>query len=205
MRRRVASRPDGPPGDWPRYTVQIAGRLLLAVVAGVLFCWVAAAQSEQRGEYEVKAAFLFNFTKFVEWPESSFLDAHSPIVIGILGEDPFGDSLTRLVAGQKAQGRSIMIAKYRRGDDLRRCHVLFISASERQRSAQIIGSLQDTSILTVSDIDGFAVAGGVLQFVMQENRVRFLVNLEAATQNKLRVSAKLLALAQVVNHSEAVR
>jgi len=200
MRRRVASRPVRTPRDWARYTVRIAGWLLLAAVAGA-----ASAQSDQPSEYEVKAAFLFNFTKFVEWPNGSFDGPLAPIVIGILGTDPFGDSLVNIVAGQKAQGRSIMIAKYRRGDDFRRCHVLFISASERQHTAEILAGLQDSNVLTVSDVDGFAAAGGVLQFVMQNNRVRFLVNLEAANQNKLRVSAKLLALAQVVNHAEAAR
>ncbi|OLC94498.1 MAG: hypothetical protein AUH86_14365, partial [Acidobacteria bacterium 13_1_40CM_4_58_4] len=152
-----------------------------------------------------KAAFLFNFTKFVEWPDRSFEDAHAPIVIGIIGDDPFGDSLLRIVAGQKVQGRAIVIIKYRRGDDLRHCHILFISGSERQHSAQILTSVQPASVLTVSDMDGFADAGGMMQFVMQENRVRFVVNLDVATQNKLRVSAKLLALAQVVNHGQAAR
>lgn len=188
-----------------QFALRIAGWLLCTLAAGVIICAVAAAQSEAPSEYEVKAAFLFNFTKFVEWPEGSFEDSHSPIVIGIIGEDPFGDSLTRIVAGQKAQGRAIVITKYRRGDDLRRCHVLFIGSSEHQRTAQILVGLQDAGVLTVSDIDGFAAAGGVMQFVMQENRVRLVVNLEAATQSKLRVSAKLLALAQVVNRSEASR
>jgi YfiR/HmsC-like len=181
-----------------------ASWFLLALASGAFFCPIGAAQN-QPGEYEVKAAFLFNFTEFVEWPDGSFEDSHSPIVIGIIGEDPFGDSLTRIVAGQKAQGRAILIVKYRRSDDLRRCHVLFISASERQRTAQILAGVQNAGVLTVSDLDGFAAAGGIMQFVMQESRVRFVVNLDAATQNKLRVSAKLLALAQVVNHSEAAR
>ena len=174
-------------------------------LAAVLFCAIAAAQSDPPSEYEVKAAFLFNFTKFVEWPDGSFNDPHAPIVIGIIGDDPFGDSLVRIVAGQQVQGRSVVIRKARFGEDLRHCHVLFISASERQRSAQILAGLRDASVLTVSDIDGFAEAGGSMQFVMQENRVRFLVNLDAATQSKLRVSAKLLALAQVVNHGQAAR
>jgi YfiR/HmsC-like len=185
--------------------LRTAGGFLLVLAAGVLFCAIGAAQSDQPSEYEVKAAFLFNFTKFVEWPEGSFDDPHAPIVIGIIGDDPFGDSLLRIVAGQKPQGRAIVIIKYRRGDDLRHCHILFISASERQYSAQILTGLHDAGVLTVSDIDGFAVAGGVMQFVMQENRVRFVVNLDAATQNKLRVSAKLLALAQVVNRGQAAR
>src|SRR5579863_2448030 len=180
-----------------------AGPFILAVAAGVILCAIAGAQSGQPSDYDVKAAFLFNFTKFVEWPESSFQSAQAPIVIGIIGDAPIGDSLMRIVAGQKAQGRSIEIAKYNRGDDLRRCHVLFISDSERQHGAQILAALQSTSILTVSDMDGFAESGGVIQFVIQGNRVRFVVNLDAATQSKLRVSAKLLALARVINHSEA--
>jgi hypothetical protein len=186
------------------FALRTAGWFLFALAAGVLCCAIAAAQSDQPGEYDVKAAFLFNFTKFVEWPENAFVDPLAPIVIGVIGDDPFGESLVRIVAGQKAQGRSIEIVKYRYGDNLRRCHVLFISASERQRRAPILASLQEASVLTVSDIDGFAEAGGAIQFVMQENRVRFVVNLEVATQGKLRVSAKLLALARVIN-SEAAR
>jgi len=182
-----------------------AAWFLSALAAGVLFCCVAAAQSGQPSEYEVKAAFLFNFTKFVEWPDSTFSGPQAPIVIGIIGDDPFGDGLIRIVAGQKAQGRAIVIIKYRYGDDLRRCQVLFISASERLRSGEILAKLQDASVLTVSDIDGFAEAGGMMQFVMQESRVHFVVNLDAATQSKLHVSAKLLALARVINHNEAAR
>jgi uncharacterized protein DUF4154 len=188
-----------------RRGLRMAGWFLFALVAVALFCAIAAAQSDQPGEYEVKAAFLFNFTKFVEWPENAFVDPHAPIVIGVIGDDPFGESLVRIVAGQKAQGRSIEVVKYRYGDNLRRCHVLFISASERQHRAPLLASLQEASVLTVSDIDGFAEAGGAIQFVMQENRVRFVVNLEVATQGKLRVSAKLLALARVINSSEAAR
>jgi PPE-repeat protein len=187
------------------FVLRAAGLLILSVMAGASFSGIARAQSDQLSDYDVKAAFLFNFTKFVEWPESSFESPQAPIVIGIIGDSPFGDSLTRIVAGQKAQGRGIEIIRYRRGDDLRRCNVLFISDSERQRSAQILASLQPASILTVSDMDGFAEAGGAIQFVIQDNRVRFIVNLDAATQSKLRASAKLLALARVINHSEAAR
>ena len=188
-----------------QFVLRMAGWFLCAVAAGAFFCGIAAAQSGQPSEYEVKGAFLFNFTKFVEWPDSSFSNAQAPIVIGIIGEDPFGDSLLRIIGGQKAQGRAILIIKYRRGDDVRRSHVLFISTSERQHSAEILAGLQDASVLTVSDIDGFAEAGGTMQFVMQENRVHFIVNLDAATQSKLRVSAKLLALARVINHNRAAR
>ena len=177
-----------------------AGCLLFALGAAVMSPALSAAQSDQPGEYEVKAAFLFNFTKFVEWPEGSFDDRQAPIVIGIIGDDPFGESLLRIIAGQKAQGRGILVRKERFGQDLHRCHVLFISASEREHIAEILASVQKASILTVSDITGFAEAGGAMQFVMQENRVRFVVNLDVTTQSKLRVSAKLLSLARVLTH-----
>lgn len=181
-----------------------AGFFVAASLAGLLVCNAASTQSDP-SEYQVKAAFLFNFTKFVEWPEGSFEDLQAPIVLGILGDDPFGDDLDRIIAGQKVQGRSLVIRRERWGDDLRRCHVLFVSASEHEHSSRILGSVQSAGVLTVSDTDGFAEAGGVIEFVIEQNRVRFIVNLDAATQDRLRLSAKLLALARVVGHSQAER
>jgi len=181
----------------------MAHRLVVALAAGILFSATAAAQSGQPSEYEVKSAFLFNFTKFVEWPEAAFDDARSPIVLGIMGEDPFGASLARIANGQKVQGRGIAIRRYRFGDDVRHCHVLFVSASERAHVAEILSSVQTQGVLTVSDLDRFAESGGVMQFLIEDNRVRFLVNLDAATQARLRLSAKLLALARgVINRTE---
>jgi hypothetical protein len=156
-----------------------------------------AAQSDL-GEYDVKAAFLFNFAKFVDWPDASFADARRPIVIGALGENPFGDGLDRIVAGQTVKGRTIRIDKYRFGDDLRACHILFISESEQAHVPKILASLQGANVLTVSDIDGFAKGGGVVQFVLEENKVHFVINLDSATRAKLKINSKLLALAQVI-------
>ena len=179
---------------------------LFFLLAGALFCAGLAAQSRRPGEYEVKAAFLFNFAKFVQWPESSFDGPEAPIVFEVMGGDQeLAFDLRRISAGQKVQGRNILIREGRFGDDVRRCHVLFISTSERQRTSQILASLQNATVLTVSDIDGFADAGGAMQLVMEDGRVHFIVNLNAATQSQLRVSAKLLALAHVINHSESAR
>jgi hypothetical protein len=190
----------------PPLRLVTAGLLLFTFAGSMLFCAIAAAQSDdQPGEYDVKAAFLFNFTKFVEWPEGAFDDARTPIVIAIIGDDPFGGSLVGMIAGQKVQGRSIVIRERHFGEDLRHCHVLFISASERRRSAEILANVHDASVLTVSDIDGFAEAGGAIEFVLQENRVRFVVNLDAAKQSKLHVSAKLLALARVITHNQVAK
>ncbi len=186
------------------FGARTAGWLVAASLAGLFVCGVSSAQSDPN-EYQVKAAFLFNFTKFVEWPDGSFEDPQAPIVVGIIGDDPFGDDLGRIIAGQKVQGRSLVIRRERWGDDLRGCHVLFVSASEHEHSSRILGSVQSASVLTVSDMEGFAKAGGVIEFVTEENRVRFIVNLDSANQSKLRVSAKLLALARVIGHSQAAR
>lgn len=188
-----------------RFPVRTAGVFLAASLAGLLLYNVAFAQSDQPSEYEVKAAFLFNFTKFVEWPDGSFDAPQAPIVVGIIGDDPFGNDLERIIAGQKVQGRSLVIRRERWGDDLRRCHVLFISASEHGHSSRILESVQSAGVLTVSDMEGFAEGGGVIEFVIEQNRVRFVVNLDAATQDRLRLSAKLLALARVIGHSQAER
>jgi hypothetical protein len=188
---------------------QGARRGLLSVMLASLVCAACsammAAQSGELTEYQVKAAFLFNFTKFVEWPGTAFADPRSPIVLGVLGDDPFGGSLSLIVDGQLVRGRGITIRKYRFGDDVRRCHVLFVSASEQARIAQILSALQGTSVLTVSDIAGFAEGGGVVQFFMEEDRVRFVVNAEASSRANLRVSAKLLALAHIINDVRGVR
>lgn len=188
-----------------RLALRIAGWLMFALAADVLFAAVVAAQSNEPREYQLKAALLFNFAKFVEWPEGAFDDARAPIVFGILGDQRVGFHLRRMAAGEKVQGRGIVIRYMRFGDDLRSCHVLFVGASERPHTAQILASLQAVNVLTVSEINGFANAGGAVEIVMEEDRARFVVNLDAIAQSKLHVSAKLLALAQVVNHNQAAK
>jgi hypothetical protein len=172
----------------------------MAAVACAIFALCASAQSDL-AEYEIKAAFLFNFTKFVEWPAISFSDAKAPIILGIIGKDPFGPSLDGIVDGQIVQGRGIVVRRERPGEYLRSCQILFIDDSERAQMPQILASLQGLSVLTVSDIEGFAEAGGVVQFVIEDSRVRFVINLEAASRAKLRINSKLLALARVINRA----
>jgi hypothetical protein len=163
----------------------------------------AQAQPAAPAEYQVKAAFLLNFAKFVEWPDAVSHRASMPFIVCILGEDPFGTDLTSIVAGQSVRGQSIRVRFYRYGDDLSACQVLFVSASEQSRLEHLLVSLRGTSMLTVSDMEGFAEAGGVMQFVIEDSRVRFVINLAAAERARLQISAKLLALARVVNRAEA--
>ncbi len=148
--------------------------------------------------YQVETAYLFNFVKFVEWPEEAFADPLAPIVIRIVGDDPFGDALPQVVLGKTVQGRDLIIRKYRAGEDLRGSHILFISASEKKRLPQILSSLHGSCVLTVADIDGFLEEGGMILLFSDESRVRFAINVDAANQAKLKVSSKLLSLARGV-------
>jgi hypothetical protein len=148
-------------------------------------------------EYQVKAAYLFNFVKFVEWPEEAFTDPLAPIVIGIVGDDPFGDALPQVVSGKTVQGRDLVIRKYHAGEDLRGSHILFISGSEKKRLPQLLSSLHGSCVLTVADVDGFLEEGGMIRLFSEESRVRFAINVDAAIRAKLKISSKLLSLARV--------
>jgi hypothetical protein len=149
-------------------------------------------------EYQVKAAYLFNFLKFVEYPSESFADPLAPIVIGIVGDDPFGSALPQVVTGKTVQGRDLVLRSYRAGEDLRGAHILFISASEKKRLPVILSSLHGSSVLTVSDMEGFLDAGGMVQFLNENGRVRFAINVDATSRARLKLSSKLLSLAKVV-------
>jgi hypothetical protein len=149
-------------------------------------------------EYQVKAAYLFNFLKFVEWPEESFADPLAPLVIGVVGEDPFGSALPQVVTGKTVQGRDLVIRIYHAGEDLRGAHILFISASERKRLPTILSSLRGSSVLTVADTSGFLDSGGMIQFLNENGRVRFAINVDATGRARLKMSSKLLTLAKVV-------
>jgi hypothetical protein len=149
-------------------------------------------------EYQVKAAYLFNFLKFVEWPEDSFADPLAPIVIGVVGEDPFGSALPEVVIGKTVQGRDLVIRKYHSGEDLHAAHLLFISASETKQVPQILSSLRGASVLTVADTERFLDAGGMIQFLNENEQVRFAINGDAVSKSRLKMSSKLFRLAKAV-------
>jgi hypothetical protein len=158
----------------------------------------AQAGSSPPGEYEVKAAFLYNFAKFVEWPAEAFDDADAPLTIGVLGEDPFGDTLEQTVKGKTANGRKLAIRRFHKVRDLQPCHILFISSSEKRHLSEILDRLKGSSVLTVGEVEGFAKRGGVINFFVEDNRIRFEVNVDAAKRAKLKMSSKLLRLARIV-------
>ena len=171
----------------------------LTLLLSIHFVTTPEAQAQEAlSEYQVKAAYLFNFLKFVEYPSESFADPLAPLVIGVVGNDPFGSALPQVVIGKTVQGRDLVIRVYRAGEDLRGAHLLFISASERKRIPMILSSLHGSSVLTVSDAVGFLDAGGMIQFLKENDRVRFAINVDATNQAKLKMSSKLLSLAKVV-------
>lgn len=149
-------------------------------------------------EYEVKAACLFNFGQFVEWPAAAFAATNSPLGIGVLGADPFGEYLNQIVQNETIKGRKVTIQSSRRVEDLLSCHVLFISKSEKGRLPQILAALGNTSVLTVGEVEGFAERGVMINFYLQGNKVRFEINPTAAQRQGLKISSQLLKLGKIV-------
>ncbi|HKH49985.1 MAG TPA: YfiR family protein [Thermoanaerobaculia bacterium] len=175
--------------------------LLLAVLllVGTERAW-ADAQGESGKtelEYQVKAAFLFNFTKFVEWPSDVFTSPGDPVTVCVMGDDSFGESLDAVVQGETVNGRRLKVHRTRSPAELRACHMLFVPRSERRQS-ELLSSLRGAGILTVGDGDGFLSDGGIIRFVLDQNRVRFEINHAAAEANRLKLSSKLLRLARRV-------
>lgn len=178
--------------ETPRRTVALA-ILLLAVLTG------GASAQEGAGEYEVKAAFLYNFAKFVEWPGNAFGSPTDPLVLCVYGDDPFGESLDAVIQGERVGGRRLVVHRTREIPQLRGCHVVFLSQRARERYPEVLGSLRGRSVLTVGEGDGFLTDGGMIRFVLEQNRVRFEINLDAAERNRLKLSSQLLRLARAVN------
>jgi YfiR/HmsC-like len=167
--------------------------LATCLLAGVLS---SQAQAQASNEYQVKAAFLYNFAKFVDWPGEAFSSGSAPIVICVIGDDPFGGALDQAISGKTIGGRQLTAWRMKWGQDLRSCHILFISSSERQHLPQIIQSVRGSSVLTVGDVGQFNQQGGMIKFVLVANRVRFEINGWMAEEARLKISSKLLALAK---------
>jgi hypothetical protein len=158
-----------------------------------------AAPAPPSREYETKAVLLLNLARFVEWPDSAFKASDSPLVIGILGQDPFGSTLDEAVAGEQVNGRKIVIERLPRGGVIRPCHLLFVCNNERPRVERTLAALKGQPVLTVSELEGFATSlGGMIRiYTNAQNKVRLQVDLQAARAEKLRVSSKLLQVAEV--------
>jgi hypothetical protein len=164
----------------------------------MVFGSVVMAQESAPSESQLKAAFMVNFPKYVDWPQSAFVETNSPIVVAIFGEADFEEELGKMITGRSVGGRALVFRKVATENEIAGCHVLFIGDSERRRIAELMGILKRASVLTVGDSDDFLDLGGVIKLVRRARKVRLEVNVSAASQVQLKISSKLLGVADVV-------
>ncbi len=168
---------------------------LLGFMAGSNRGWTGEAPLT---EIHVKALFLLNFAKYVDWPPHAFATADDSVAIGLIGEEKLGAELARTVEGKTVAGRRIAIQPIEKDDDLAKCHILFIAGSDRRRLGEILEKIKGLPVLTVGEADQFMEQGGVINFVKREGKVRLEINLAASRQARLGLSARLLSVADVV-------
>jgi len=180
-------------------------RAVCAAMAWAFLAPATPAQCQDNGltEYHVKALFLFNFAKYVQWPDQAFPDTNAPITIGIVGEDNFGEDLSHAIAGKTVNGRTVVIRHLSAGDYPQSCQILFISDSESSDMKDILRRVGTQPVLTVGEDKAFARNGGIIDFVVKDDKVRLAINLDAANKAGLKISSKLLAVADSVTGKAA--
>lgn len=149
-------------------------------------------------EYELKAALLYNFARFAEWPDDSFASSSDPFVIAIVGPDPFGSLLDQTVEGRKIEGRPITVERWLHAESVEHCHVLFVGFSDRAMQQHTLDALKTRAVLTVSDEREFADHGGTIGLDLEDERVRMTINMSAVRGTGIRISSKLLALSRLI-------
>lgn len=170
---------------------------VIALLVAMLWPTNLRAQSAMQREYEIKAAYLYNFINYIDWPADALPAAGGTITIGIIGETPFGAAFEAL-NGKQIKGRTLAVKQVASAKDLESCQIAFICASEKKRVPEILGQLKDSRVLTVSETDGFATQGGIINFISERNKVRFEINPDAAKRLGLTISSELLKLAKLV-------
>jgi hypothetical protein len=176
--------------------------LLAAFVAGGIVCatWNAdAAEEPSTLEHQVKAAFLYKFAGYVDWPSTSFARPDTPLTIAVAGADAIAAELVQATSGRTVEGRTVTVKRIKAGESLAGVHILFVGKAESARLNQWVQSARPHSVLTVTEWDGALAQGSVINFVMTDRRVRFEVALDSAEKSKLKLSSRLLAVAQQVH------
>jgi hypothetical protein len=168
---------------------------IVALIASCAMC--RNAQAQALNEYEAKAAFLFNFLKFVDWPAQAFADDSAPLVIGIVGDDKSSERIEQLVNGKSANGRQVVVKRFPSFKQLTYCHLVFVRASERERLPQILSAARSGSLI-VGETDSFARWGGAINFSIEDGKIRLEINQKSAERAGLKISAKLLSIARIV-------
>jgi hypothetical protein len=179
-------------------------RHFFALLLGALSLIAAAAQEPARAqsdttrEYQIKAAFLFNFAQFVKWPGQSFVGPGAPFKIGVLGDDPFGSALDETIRGESINGHRLTVLRSQTIEDLKDCQLVFVSRSEENHLGEILAQLDARPVLTVSEIESFARDGGDIDFYLTDGKIRFEINPQAARRCGLKISSQLLTLGRII-------
>jgi uncharacterized protein DUF4154 len=157
-----------------------------------------SAYAQTPTEHQVKAAFVYNFVKFVDWPAESFNDDGAPIIVGVIGDDPTCSAIEQAINGKTANGRRLSISRFSSANSLTYCHVLFVGYSQRNNIQKIVATL-GPRVLTIGETERFTQAGGIINFIIVDSKVRFEINQVAAEKAGLKISAKLLGLTRPVS------
>lgn len=207
--RRRRERQDGESGgDWRPVGCVYSRRVRRASFL-ILSSWLflsgsprAQSQDADTVEYPVKLAFLYNFAKFVEWPDGSYHDAAAPLTICIVGDDPFSSDLEGELRTRNVGSHPVDIRTRNPNDSLNSCHIVFVPVSAKTHAARIVRGLQGSSTLTVGEFEGFAVRGGIINFTVEANRLGFEINPVNADRAGLKISSKLLNLAEIIRNEK---
>jgi YfiR/HmsC-like len=162
---------------------------------------IATAQLASAREYRIKAEFLYNFAKFIDWPADTFSDPKQPICICVYGRDPFGHALEEALLGKSIGERPVILGHAMQFDDLAGCQIIFVTGSDHVPISDLAGRLRGRAVLLVGETDGFAAAGGAIQFVIEDGRVRIVINPAAADRAGVKIGARLLSVSKIVRDS----
>jgi hypothetical protein len=174
-------------------------RRAIALALVIVLCAIFRdAHAQVLNEYEAKAGYLFNFVKFIEWPSHSFPDGASPLIIGVVGDDKFSETIEKAINGKIANGRRLLVKRFANFKALTTCHIVFVRASEKERIQQTLAAAG--TALTVGESEGFAHRGGVINFTFSSSKLQIEINQTSADRAGLKISAKLLSLARVIRN-----
>jgi len=198
------ARPVSVPGRVPFAGTRRALLVLAAIAAAVLVAPAAGQPGEDANEYEVKAAFLHKFTKYVTWPDDAFERTDSPFVVAVVGKDPFGAALDEVLADKAVGTHEIEVHRFESVRQLGPCHVLFVPASEASHGREIAARYRNQATVIVGESTGFARKGGIINFYLEGKNLRFEINVDASARSGVTISSQLLKHARIVHDEDAI-
>lgn len=178
---------------------RLLARFLLVLLAGLVSPCLTLGQSEVSQEYQVKAAFLYNFAKFVDWPSAAFANDKAPITVCIYGKDPFGATLDDTVRSKTIGARGFVVRRPKSPKDMAGCQIAYLGGSAGDQLRDFLSIVDSSNVLSVGEDPHFADQGGDIQFVMEDGKIRFLINVDSVNRAGFKMSSKLLALAKLVH------